>query len=103
MMQNPYKTKRQSQRPVMKHIQADVSENDWNIVYLMLPFRGTEDTILSTLVHALAQAIKQQNLHALPYESREIALEKLIRGCSFPSVDGAGLVENESVRAASPV
>lgn len=93
MIQNPYK--HGHTRPALTHLQCDVKTTDWDVIYRCYPYRGTQDNILSMFIHKLAIEVRKQQIHTLPHEQQEQSLEQLIRGCSFPSINGHGHLEDE--------
>ena len=82
---NPYKTQTNDQ-PLRKVI-ADVGEDDWNVIYLPVPYRGQQDVIISNLVHSFAQAVRQSNIPHHYEPSNASRLASLLRGASFAPAD----------------
>ncbi len=98
-MQNPYKTGRVTEP--LTHVQSDISTNDWERIYLCSPFRGMQDAIIASLLKKLSNEVLNQIPTTLEQHERERRLITLIRGCSFPSVDGTGHVDDERDPVAS--
>lgn len=98
-MQNPYKTGRVTEP--LTHVQSDISTNDWERIYLCSPFRGMQDATIAILLKKLSNEVLNQIPTTLPQNEREHRLITLIRGCSFPSVDGVGHLADERDAVAS--
>lgn len=88
-MKSPYKDP--ANLPVeCRKIMGDVSVEDWNTIYLLCPFHGTQDFIIGTLIHALAATINQLKLPR-HYEPTNISrLHSLLTGVTFTPALGAG-------------
>ena len=98
-MQNPYKTGRVTEP--LTHLQADVSTNDWDRIYLCSPYRGMMDATIAIIIKKLSEEVHNQIPTDLTQNERERRLITLIRGCSFPSVDGTGHFDDERNSIAS--
>lgn len=98
-MQNPYKTGRVT--PPLTHLQADVSTDDWDRIYLCSPYRGMMDATIAIIIKKLSEEVHNQIPTTLTQNEREHRLITLIRGCSFPSIDGDGHISNERDAIAS--
>jgi len=98
-MQNPYKTGRLLEP--LTHVQSDVSTHDWDRIYLCSPYRGMMDATIAILLKKLSLEVEQQIPTTLPQNEREHRLITLIRGCSFPSIDGDGHQHDERNAVAS--
>lgn len=84
-MRNPYKS---ALEPVItRKIIGDVGEDDWQRIYLLLPFRGTQDLIIGSLIHAFAKAVKAANLPTFYEPTNAGCIRELLEGASFAPIN----------------
>lgn len=92
-MINPYKEPTNPQ--ILRKVIAAVGEDDWNRIYLPVPFRGQQDVIISSLVYSFAQAVKANNIPTHYEPDNASLLESLLRGASFSPVDRPRRVDDD--------
>jgi len=80
---NPYKM--DESNPPLVHLQGDVSQADWDTIYLIHPYKGIQDKIISSLFHAFAEQVKKELTTNPNTESNEQRLAAIIQRCSFTS------------------
>ena len=87
LLTNPYKG--DNPEPLRK-VQADVGQADWERVFLGYPFRGMQDTIISTLYKRFADEVKARGIPT-HYEPGNLqAYENILRGLTFSRTGGRG-------------
>lgn len=80
---NPYKL--DESKPLLVHLQGDVSQSDWDSVYLVFPYKGIQDKIISSLFHKFAEQVKKE-IKPEPDNQNEQRLADIIQRCSFTPV-----------------
>ena len=81
---NPYKL--DESKPTLVHLQGDVSQSDWNLVYLTFPYKGLQDKIISALFKKFAEQVAKE-IKPEPDNQNEQRLANIIQRCSFTSAD----------------
>ena len=86
---NPYKL--DESNPPLVHLQGDVSQEVWNRIYLLHPYKGVQDKIISSLFFKFAEQVEKEltNETTTP-ESNEQRLAAIIQRCSFTPASGEG-------------
>lgn len=87
---NPYKL--DESNPPLVHLQGDVSQEVWNRIYLLHPYKGIQDKIISSLFHKFAEQVEKEfaNEPNTTSESNEQRLAAIIQRCSFTPASGEG-------------
>lgn len=85
---NPYKL--DESNPPLVHLQGDVSQLDWDTIYLIHPYKGVQDKIISSLFHAFAEQVKKEIETEPNTTSNEQRLAAIIQRCSFTPASGEG-------------
>lgn len=77
---NPYKL--DEKLPPLIHLQADVSQADWNIVFLSAPFRGLQDKIMASLFEKFARQVEKE-IPPTPDTANLMKLQSIIDKLNF--------------------
>ena len=70
-----------------RRITGHISEEDFQYLRRVYPLQGVQQEIVSTLVHAFIEALKQTNVKEYYEQRNSSVIEELLRGVSFPQVD----------------
>lgn len=89
---NPYKM--DESNPPLVHLQGDVSQSDWSNVYLLFPFKGVQDKIISSLFKKFYEQVEKE-IKPEYDQNNEQRLADIIQRCSFTPTSGEGHNSNE--------
>lgn len=66
-------------------LQGDVSQEVWNKIYLLHPYKGIQDKIISSLFQKFAEQVEKEIQTTEPNQNHEQRLADIIQRCSFTS------------------